>query len=209
MAKKKTVKRRKRVSARSIGLTATETADLKDAASASLASRIAEDGGAVLASYREPFGGTPAVLAALPPVDAVAVPMFLTSACWSMVTSDRLPVTMATLFWVIVVLVTSTMLSPSLRMPAPLPSAETLARRQNHGGELVFAGDDGEPLHPGNVSRRFRHLVATTDVPRIRLHDLRHTCAALLIAAGPLLGAGRGVRCRLRHARCAFLCRPQ
>ena len=66
MAKKKTVRRRKRVSARSIGLTATETADLKDAASATLASQIAEDGGAVLASYREPFGGTPAVLAALP-----------------------------------------------------------------------------------------------------------------------------------------------
>ena len=66
MAKKKSVRRRKRTAAKSVGLNAAETADVQDAATRALAERIAEDGGAVLAIYREPFGGTPAVLAALP-----------------------------------------------------------------------------------------------------------------------------------------------
>ena len=66
MAKKKVVRRRKRVSAKSVGLSATETADVQDASARALAARIVEDGGAALAVYREPFGGTPAVLAALP-----------------------------------------------------------------------------------------------------------------------------------------------
>jgi ParB family transcriptional regulator, chromosome partitioning protein len=66
MAKKKTVRRRKRITAKSVGLSAPETADIQDAAARALASQIAEDGGAALAMYREPFGGTPAVLAALP-----------------------------------------------------------------------------------------------------------------------------------------------
>jgi ParB family chromosome partitioning protein len=66
MAKKKPVRRRKKVTARSVGLSAQETADAKDRSAVALADAITEDGGAVLASYREPFGGTPTVLAALP-----------------------------------------------------------------------------------------------------------------------------------------------
>ena len=52
MAKKKTVRRRKRVGAKSVGLSAQETAGVNDAATRALAERIAEDGGAVLGSYR-------------------------------------------------------------------------------------------------------------------------------------------------------------
>jgi ParB family chromosome partitioning protein len=70
MAKKKTAKRRKKVGAKSIGLTAAETAQVQDASADALALDIRADGGSVLAIYREPFGGTPAVLAALP-VDRV------------------------------------------------------------------------------------------------------------------------------------------
>jgi len=66
MAKKKPVRRRKRVTARSVGLSAPETADVDDAATRALAAHIVAEGGAALAVYREPFGGTPAVLAALP-----------------------------------------------------------------------------------------------------------------------------------------------
>ena len=66
MAKKKTVKRRKKVGARSVGLSAPDTAEVNDKATNELAEQIVEDGGAVLAKYREPFGGTPAVLATLP-----------------------------------------------------------------------------------------------------------------------------------------------
>ncbi len=66
MPKKRTTRRRKKIAAKSVGLSAPETTEVHDAATHSLASHIAEDGGAVLALYREPFGGTSAVLAALP-----------------------------------------------------------------------------------------------------------------------------------------------
>jgi ParB family chromosome partitioning protein len=66
VAKKKLVRRRKRVGAKSVGLTTAEVADLQDPAARTLASHIEADGGAVLAGYRDPFGGTSAILAALP-----------------------------------------------------------------------------------------------------------------------------------------------
>jgi ParB family chromosome partitioning protein len=65
MAKKRAVKRRRKVAAKSVGLTAAETLQ-GGAAADTLARQIEADGGAVLARYREPFGGTPVVLAALP-----------------------------------------------------------------------------------------------------------------------------------------------
>ena len=66
MAKKRVVKRRKKVGAKSVGLSAAETAQVEDASARKLAEQIAEDDGAVLATYREPFGGTPVLLATLP-----------------------------------------------------------------------------------------------------------------------------------------------
>ena len=66
MAKKRTVKRRRKTAAKSVGLTAAETLDVHDDAADELAERIAADGGSVLARYREPFGATAVLLAALP-----------------------------------------------------------------------------------------------------------------------------------------------
>jgi ParB family chromosome partitioning protein len=67
MAKrKKPVKRRKKVAAKSVGLAAPDTKNVKDSAVDRLAAAVDADGGAVLTAYREPFGGTPVVLAALP-----------------------------------------------------------------------------------------------------------------------------------------------
>jgi ParB family transcriptional regulator, chromosome partitioning protein len=68
VAKKKKIVRRKKVTAKSVGLSAPETADVptNDSGARALASQIADDDGAALAVFREPFGGTTAVLAALP-----------------------------------------------------------------------------------------------------------------------------------------------
>jgi hypothetical protein len=48
----------------------------------------------------------------------------------------------------------------------------------------VFTTDDGTPLHPDWITRRFRHLVVTSGLPPVRLHDLRHGAATLAHAAG-------------------------
>lgn len=50
--------------------------------------------------------------------------------------------------------------------------------------DLVFAGLEGEPLHPDQVSKRFDKLVRAAGLPRIRFHDLRHTHATLALQAG-------------------------
>jgi len=47
-----------------------------------------------------------------------------------------------------------------------------------------FTDEDGEPLIPQRTTHRFRRLVRRLDVPTIRLHDLRHTHATLLLQAG-------------------------
>jgi integrase len=42
----------------------------------------------------------------------------------------------------------------------------------------------GGPLHPRNVTRTYHELLAAAGLPRNRFHDLRHSAASMLIAAG-------------------------
>ena len=50
--------------------------------------------------------------------------------------------------------------------------------------DLVFRRVDGTCVHPTSLSRRFEALVRQTTLPEIRLHDLRHTFASLMLQAG-------------------------
>jgi len=61
---------------------------------------------------------------------------------------------------------------------------QCLAERPH--GPLVFGGRDGQPLDPDNLShRRFPRALRQAGIARhVRLHDLRHTYASLLIAQG-------------------------
>jgi ParB family chromosome partitioning protein len=65
-AKKRTVRRRKKTAPASVGLTPADTAEVQDRSVAALADEVETDGGVVLATYREPFGGTPVLFTALP-----------------------------------------------------------------------------------------------------------------------------------------------
>lgn len=49
---------------------------------------------------------------------------------------------------------------------------------------LVFCCEDGTPIHPDRASKLFAQHVKAAGLPRIRLHDLRHTHATLALAAG-------------------------
>ncbi len=48
----------------------------------------------------------------------------------------------------------------------------------------LFTLDDGRPIHPDLMSKTFRRSADRLDLPRIRLHDLRHTYATLGLRAG-------------------------
>jgi integrase len=54
---------------------------------------------------------------------------------------------------------------------------------QDHG--LVFATYTGMPVDPEHlVKRSFKPLLKRASLPEIRFHDLRHTCATLLLSGG-------------------------
>jgi ParB family chromosome partitioning protein len=70
MPSRKPAARRKKAAPASLGLTTAETAQVDDRELDELAHTVTADGGTVLARYRDPVGGKPLILAALP-VDRV------------------------------------------------------------------------------------------------------------------------------------------
>ena len=67
--------------------------------------------------------------------------------------------------------------------------------------EFVFTRPDGGPIHPDLFSQSWDRLMRASDVRRIRLHDLRHTHATILLkAAVPV----KVVSERLGHSSPAF-----
>lgn len=55
------------------------------------------------------------------------------------------------------------------------------------GSRFVFTRTRSECIHPAHVSQRFTTLIRQLGLPRIRLHDLRHTSASLGLAGGESL----------------------
>jgi integrase len=51
-------------------------------------------------------------------------------------------------------------------------------------GDLVFAPETGAPLRPYTIAPRFGRVVRAARLEHMRFHDLRHTSASLLLAAG-------------------------
>ena len=52
------------------------------------------------------------------------------------------------------------------------------------GNDYVFTWEDGHPYSPDYVSHTFHKLLKKHDLPHIRFHDLRHTCASMLLSEG-------------------------
>jgi len=53
-----------------------------------------------------------------------------------------------------------------------------------HDHGLVFPSGIGTPLLGGNFNRAFKATLQRAGLPSIRFHDLRHTCATLLLRQG-------------------------
>ena len=64
-----------------------------------------------------------------------------------------------------------------------LKGKETAEKYNEYG--FVFAAENGEPMSDKNIYRRhFKPILRDAKLPEVRLYDLRHTCATLLLAAG-------------------------
>lgn len=59
-----------------------------------------------------------------------------------------------------------------------------LCGRQYQENDYVFKWDDGRPYSPDYITKKFPTLLKAHGMPHIRLHELRHSCASLLINAG-------------------------
>ena len=72
-----------------------------------------------------------------------------------------------------------------LRVHRRRQAAEKLAAGPAYEDSAFLLADElGRPYHPESISRWFDTKVAQLGLPRIRLHDCRHTAATLMLAAG-------------------------
>ena len=80
-------------------------------------------------------------------------------------------------------------------------------RRQQRDGhptglqDPIFTNRHGAPVNPESISQLFEREALSSGLPKIRLHDLRHTHASLLVAAGEPI---KVVSERLGHAHPGF-----
>lgn len=58
------------------------------------------------------------------------------------------------------------------------------ARWEGNGWDLVFTTTRGGPLDARHLVRAFKDHLVRAGLPDIRFHDLRHSCASLLVAQG-------------------------
>jgi integrase len=65
----------------------------------------------------------------------------------------------------------------------------------------VFTDATGQPIHPHAISQAFERIARRAGVPVIRLHDIRHTHATLLVQSGVPV---KVVSERLGHATAGF-----
>lgn len=96
-------------------------------------------------------------------------------------------------------------------VPIPLAVVARLREHRDRQGEqrqaagpawrehgLIFPTKVGTPINPNNLTRDYDRLVTLAGVPRIRVHDQRHTYATLALERGASL---LGVSKQLGHAR--------
>jgi integrase len=83
----------------------------------------------------------------------------------------------------------------SLAMPATIVRAlqahregqaaeKKLAGKDWEDSGLVFTGPEGRPLDGSAISKQFHRLLTDAGLPKRRFHDLRHSCATLLLVQG-------------------------
>jgi site-specific recombinase XerD len=49
---------------------------------------------------------------------------------------------------------------------------------------FVFTTETGQPLHPSYLTEQFEQMAMEAGLPPVRLHDLRHGAATILLSAG-------------------------
>lgn len=59
-----------------------------------------------------------------------------------------------------------------------------LCKKSYQQSDYIFVNDLGEPIKPDFVSAHFKYFIGKNGLRKIRFHDLRHSCASLLLSLG-------------------------
>jgi integrase len=81
--------------------------------------------------------------------------------------------------------------------PALVEALLTFPAGDDPERDFVFRSQAGGPIDPDNVDRAYKRHLTLAGLPEIRFHDLRHTHASLLIAAGV---HPKAIQARLGHS---------
>jgi len=71
-----------------------------------------------------------------------------------------------------------------IEMKANEKKNRMLFKSEYKDNDFVFKWDDGTPYRPDYITAKFRKMLEKYNLPHIRFHDLRHSCASLLISRG-------------------------
>ena len=61
-----------------------------------------------------------------------------------------------------------------------------------HESDYIYVNDLGEPIRPNYVSQHFKLVLKNNNLREITFHELRHTCASLLLKSGISMKFRRG-----------------
>ena len=53
-----------------------------------------------------------------------------------------------------------------------------------YNSDYVFTWEDGKPYDPGYITKAFQKVLTKNNFPKMRFHDLRHSCASILYDKG-------------------------
>jgi integrase len=79
---------------------------------------------------------------------------------------------------------------PSICLTALIAHHARQAREREWAGskwrdlDFVFTTSLGTPMHPDDITRAFPATLKAAGLPKVRFHDLRHSCATLLFSLG-------------------------
>ncbi|MFE7720137.1 tyrosine recombinase XerC [Nocardia rhizosphaerihabitans] len=82
-----------------------------------------------------------------------------------------------------------------------LKAAQTRQKAAGVMGEYVSVNEKGKPHLPNTISFRWGRMLDALAIPRVRLHDSRHTCATLMHLRGVPIAV---IAAWLGHASAAF-----
>ncbi|WP_455581260.1 tyrosine-type recombinase/integrase [Dysosmobacter sp.] len=71
-----------------------------------------------------------------------------------------------------------------LRMKAHQEKCQELCGRSYHKSDYIYVNDIGDPIKPNYITQHFAAVLKKNNLRKITFHELRHTCASLLLKNG-------------------------